>query len=99
MAAYTFLINYGVVLILLATHPLITGRDLSSLIRTTERSVRNFISDLESAGYIKKLKAGRQVRYKVNPDLPFRHRTQKDKAIGILLEALGHKPKLKRAKR
>src|SRR4030042_1910164 len=37
-----------------------------------ERSVRNYISDLESARYIKKLKAGRQVRYKVNPDLPFR---------------------------
>ena len=99
MAAWTFLTNHAIVFIFLAIHPLITGRALSSLIGITERSVRNIISDLELGGYIEKSKEGRQVKYKVNPDLPFRHQTQRDKAIGILLEALGWKPKGKRAKR
>lgn len=98
MAAWTFLTNHAITLFFLAKHPLITGRELSRLIGITERSVRNIISDLESEGYVKKSKEGRQVKYKINPDLPFRHQTQGDKAIGILLEALGWKPKHKRAK-
>jgi sugar-specific transcriptional regulator TrmB len=93
MGAWTFLTNHAIVFISLATHPLTTGRTLSSLSGVTERSVRNIISDLELAGYIEKSKEGRQVKYKINPELPFRHQTQKDKAIGILLEALGRKPK------
>jgi DNA-binding transcriptional regulator PaaX len=61
---------------------------LSRLMGITERSVRNIVSDLESEGYIKRSKEGRQVRYKTNPHLPLRHQTQKEKAIRILLEAL-----------
>jgi DNA-binding transcriptional ArsR family regulator len=88
MGTWTFLTNHAVLLFFLAKHPLITGRELSRLIGITERSVRNIISDLESDGYIKKSREGRQLRYKINPHLPFRHQTQSDKAIGILLEAL-----------
>ena len=88
MATWTFLTNHAIVLSFLAKHPLITGRKLSELIGITERSVRNIISDLESEGYIKKSKKGRQVSYKTSPHLPLRHQTQKEKAIRILLEAL-----------
>ena len=88
MATWTFLTNHAIVLLFLTNHPLITGRELAGLMGITERSIRNIISDLESGGYIKGSKEGRQVRYKINPDLPFRHHTQKDKTIRILLEAL-----------
>jgi DNA-binding transcriptional ArsR family regulator len=88
MAAWTFLTNHAIVLFFLAKHPLITGRELSGLIGITERAVRNIVSDLDSAGYIKRSKEGRRVRYKINLNLPLRHHTQKDKLIGILLEAL-----------
>jgi len=88
MATWTFLTNHAIVLFFLAKHPLITGRELSTLIGITERSVRNIIADLESEGYIRRSKEGRQVRCKINPHLPLRHHTQKDKAIRILLEAL-----------
>jgi hypothetical protein len=98
MAAWTFLTNHAIVFLFLGIYPLITGRALSSLIGITERSVRNIISDLELAGYIEKSKEGRQVKYKINPELPFRQKTQRDKAIGILLEALGWKPKRNRVK-
>jgi DNA-binding transcriptional ArsR family regulator len=95
MATWKFLTNHAIVLFFLAKHPLITGRELSRIIGITERSIRNIISDLESEGYIKGSKEGRQVRYKINPHLPFRHQTQKDKAIRVLLEALdrGQTPK------
>jgi DNA-binding transcriptional ArsR family regulator len=99
MATWTFLTNHAIVLSFLAKHPLITGRELSRLIGITERSVRNIISDLESEGYIKGSKEGRQVRYKANPHLPFRHQTQKDKAIRILLEALDREQMRKGAKK
>jgi DNA-binding transcriptional ArsR family regulator len=97
MGTWTFLTNHAIVLFFLAKHPLITGRELSRLIGITERSVRNIISDLESEGYIKRSKEGRQVRYKTNPHLPFRHHTQKDKAIRVLLEALDREQIRKRA--
>jgi DNA-binding transcriptional ArsR family regulator len=88
MATWAFLTNHAIVLLFLAKHPLITGRELSASIGITERSIRNIISDLESAGYITKSKQGRQIRYKINQDLPFRHQTQKGKTIRVLLEAL-----------
>ncbi len=98
MAAWTFLTNHAVVFIFLALHPLITGRTLSRLIGISERSVRNIVSDLQLAGYIEKSKKGRQIKYTIKPDLPFRHQTQRDKSIGILLEKLGWKPKRKRTR-
>jgi predicted transcriptional regulator len=91
MATWTFLTNHAIVLLFLAEHGLITGRELSKSIGITERSVRNIISDLASEGYVKWAREGRQVRYKINPDLPFRHHTQKDKAIRILLKSLDRK--------
>jgi len=99
VATWTFLTNHAIVLFFLAKHPLITGRELARLIGITERSVRNIISDLETEGYIKRSKEGRQIRYKTNPQLPFRHQTQKDKAIRVLLEALDQKQMRKEAKK
>jgi DNA-binding MarR family transcriptional regulator len=66
MAKWTFLTNHAKVLYFLAKHQLITGRELSGVIGITERTVRNIITDLESAGYINRSKEGRRVRYKIN---------------------------------
>lgn len=99
MATWGFLTNHAIVLFFLAKQPLITGRELSGLTGITERSVRNIISDLESEGYIRRSKEGRQVRYKINLNLPFRHPTQKDKTIRILLEALDRGQMRKGAKK
>jgi sugar-specific transcriptional regulator TrmB len=99
MATWTFLTNHAIVLLFLAEYGLITGRELSRLIGITERSVRNIISDLASEGYVKWSKEGRQARYKINPDLPLRHHTQKDKAIRILLESLDRRQIQKGIKR
>jgi predicted transcriptional regulator len=95
MAEWTFLTNHALVLVYLAKHPRITARELSMSIGITERAVRKIIADLAKGGYFEKEKEGRRVRYSVNPKLPFRHQTQKDKAIEKLLGALGWKEKKK----
>jgi len=91
MKEWRFLTNYALVLVHLAKHPQMTARELSNSIGITERAVRKIIANLEAEGYFRKEKEGRRVRYCVNPKLPFRHHTQKDKAIEKLLRALGWK--------
>lgn len=88
MSQWTFLSNHARVLILLANQPRITARELANKIGITERAIRNIIVDLEQGGYIEKIKEGRRVTYKIHPELPFRHPTEKDKSIKLLLKAL-----------
>ena len=98
MAGWTFLTNHAIVLIFLAKQPSITARALSLEIDITERAVRKIIADLDEQGYIRKNKEGRRVRYNINPEMPLRHKTQRDKAVGHLLRVLGWRRKRKRIK-
>jgi predicted ArsR family transcriptional regulator len=86
---WTFLTNHALVLLFLARHPRITARELALEVGITERAVRTIIADLEAAGYIGKTREGRQVKYDVNHQMPLRHRTQQDTAVGDLLQTLG----------
>ncbi|HEY95864.1 MAG TPA: helix-turn-helix transcriptional regulator [Dehalococcoidia bacterium] len=95
MPEWTFLTNHALVLSFLARHPRITARELSAVIGVTERAVRRFIADLQDAGYISKKRVGRGVRYDINPDLPLRHETYREMAIGDFLKALGWKKRKK----
>jgi len=89
MAGWMFLTNHALVLSSLAKHSRITGRELSAAVGITERATRKIIADLEAEGYIAKKKEGRRIRYRINPDLPMRHETYDDTAIGDFLKALG----------
>ena len=91
MAGWMFLTNHALVLSSLAKHSRITGRELSAAVGITERATRKIIADLEAEGYIAKKKEGRRIRYRINPDLPMRHETYDDTAIGDFLKALGWK--------
>jgi len=96
MPEWTFLTNHALVLSFLAKHPRITARELSISIGITERAVRKVIADLHETGYITKKREGRGVRYRINPNLPLRHETYQDMAIGDFLESLGWKRRKKR---
>ena len=98
MGEWTFLTNHALVLIFVANHPEITGRELSLSVGITERAVRRIIDDLVAESYVVKKRMGRRITYAVNSKLYFRHPTQKDKEIGILLRALGWEDKPKRSK-
>jgi DeoR/GlpR family transcriptional regulator of sugar metabolism len=88
MAEWTFLTNHAVILSIIAHHPTITGRELADLVKITERAIRRIISDLHVSGYITKRRNGRYNYYDVNIDLPLRHHTHRETAVGNLLEAL-----------
>jgi predicted DNA-binding transcriptional regulator YafY len=89
MPEWMFLTKHALVLSLIAKQPRTTAQELATRIGTTERQVRRVIADLFVDGYIKKKRQGRGVRYGINPDLPLRHDTHREIAIGDFLEALG----------
>jgi predicted transcriptional regulator len=89
MSEWTFVTNHAVVLSFVARNPRITAREMANEIGITERAVRKIIRDLEIEKYLSKKREGRRVRYSIKPKLALRHRSQRDKLIGDLLEVLG----------
>jgi coproporphyrinogen III oxidase-like Fe-S oxidoreductase len=47
------------------------------------------LDDLEADGYITKIRGGRRLRYRINPNLYLRDEMLQDKAVGDFLEVLG----------
>lgn len=88
MPSWSFLSNHGAVLILIASQPQITAVEIGSRLGITERPVRRIISELETAGYLQRRRAGRLNRYDVNPSLSLPGPVLKDVAVGDLLGIL-----------
>ncbi len=99
MSEWTFLTKHATALSLIARNPRITALELSSATGITERAVRRIIADLYTAGYIKKKREGRGVRYRINPDLTLRHDAHSEVGIGDFLESLGWKRRRKKLKK
>ena len=89
MPEWMFLTKHALVLSLIAKQTRITAQELATAIGITERQVRRVIADLFADGYINKKRAGRGVRYRINPDLSLRHDTHREIAIGDFLGTLG----------
>jgi len=98
MPEWTFLTNHALVLSYLAKQPRITAREISIDCSITERTIRKIITDLDEAGYIRKRKVGRGMRYRINPDLSLRNDTYNEITIGDFLQALGWKRRQRRLK-
>jgi DNA-binding transcriptional ArsR family regulator len=102
MPPWTFITKHAATLSLIAQNPRITALELSLTIGVTERAVRKIIAELYAAGYIKKKRVGRGVRYRINRDLPLRRDTHRMVAIGDFLESLGwnrHRKRMKNGNR
>lgn len=91
MPGWKFVTNYALVLCQIAQQPRITIRELSMTIGITEKAIHRIITDLETGGYVTKIREGRRLRYRINPDLCLRDEMLQDKAVGDLLEMLGWK--------
>jgi len=96
MAEWTFLTNHAMVLSWLARHPRITAIDIANEVGITERATRKIIADLESAGYIRKKREGRRVKYSINRDMPMLQERAQDIAIGDFLDSMGWRRRRKR---
>ena len=97
MSKWSFITNHALVLGVIAKHPHRTGRDIGNTVGITERAIHKIINDLEVAGYITKVKAGRRNEYIIHPDVPLKEKVRGDAAARELLMMLGWKPRKRRS--
>jgi DNA-binding MarR family transcriptional regulator len=86
---WTFLSNHGRVFVYLAKHPKSTSQEIAQEANLSIRTVQNIIDELEINGYVARQKEGRCNRYTVHPELPMRHKLEKDHSVGEILRVLG----------
>jgi len=61
-------------------------REIALEVGITERAVHKIITDLDTAGYIRREREGRHNRYKISRQAQLRHPIEKHKSIGDLIE-------------
>ncbi len=85
-APWTFLTNHAHVLLCIAKDPGIRMREVAEQVGVTERAVQRIVSELEEAGYLHRERDGRQNRYEVRSNLPFRHPIERDCEVSALIK-------------
>ena len=83
---WTFLSNYGHVLVSLGRDPDARMRDVAEAVGITERAVQQIVHDLVAQGYLQKSKIGRRNRYRVVRNAHFRHDLEADLTLGRFLD-------------
>ena len=86
MRNWTFITNHGAVLVVIARRGKVKAADIASELGITERSVRRIIVDLESGGYITKIKKARINHYEINPNLSLRRPEMRDIKVGEFIK-------------
>ncbi|MHA6513775.1 helix-turn-helix transcriptional regulator [Tessaracoccus sp. Z1128] len=82
---WTFLSNYGHVLVALAKNPSARMRDIAQQVGITERAVQQIVSELVSQGYVIKEKSGRRNQYRLAGNTYLRHPLEADVGIADFL--------------
>jgi predicted transcriptional regulator len=72
MLGWKFVTNHTLVLCQIAQKPRITIREISLTLGITEKAIHKIITDLETDGYVTKIREGRRLRHRVNHDLCLR---------------------------
>jgi len=85
---WTFLTNYGHVLLCIAQDPEMRLRDVAERVGITERAAQRIVADLIEGGYLELEKAGRRNHYRVNASLPLRHPVEQHNQVAALLQLL-----------
>ncbi len=85
-AVWHFLSNHSHVLLSISADPDVTVRDLAQRVGITERAVIRIIGELDNAGYLTRIREGRNNHYVINPELPLRHPVEAHCSIGDLIE-------------
>ena len=82
VGGWTFLSNYGHVLVALATSPDARMRDIADMVGITERAVQQIVRELVDQGYVFKDKDGRRNRYHIAHHAHLRHELEAGVSIG-----------------
>ncbi|MHA7263914.1 winged helix-turn-helix domain-containing protein [Arthrobacter sp. TMN-37] len=72
-APWTFLTNHGHVLLAVAGDPDMRVADLAGLVGVSPRAALSILKDLETAGYLRRIRVGRRTHYVIEPHRHFRH--------------------------
>lgn len=90
MGDWTFLSNYGHVLVCLARNRDVRLRDVAEEVGITERAVQKIVRDLQSADFVVVSKHGRCNRYRINKRKTLRHELEAHCTVGKLLALVAH---------
>lgn len=85
---WTFLTNYGHVLLCIASDPSVRLRDVADRVGITERAAQRIVADLIEGGYLESTKQGRRNEYRVNGSLPLRHPIEAQNQVAALLRLI-----------
>lgn len=83
--SWTFLSHHAQVLLCIARDPDVRLREVADEVGITERAVQAIVGDLESDGYLTRVRVGRRNHYEVHAERPLRHPLQRDIDVGTLL--------------
>jgi len=93
MSDWTFLSNYGHVLVCLAKNSEARLRDVALEVGITERAVQKIVKDMQDAGFLTVSKQGRCNRYRINKRKSLRHGLESHCNVGKLLTLVSKAPK------
>lgn len=89
---WTFLTNHARVLVTIARDPAVRLRDVAVTCALTERTVQTIVADLESDGYLQRVRDGRRNRYEISAGAVFRHPAEAGVQVAGLLALLTGAP-------
>lgn len=86
--SWTFLTNHAHVLLCIARDPGIRLRDVAEKVGITERAAQAIVSELETEGYLVRVRVGRRNRYRLKTHRPLRHPLENAHKVGELVDML-----------
>lgn len=89
---WTFLTNHARVLVTIARDPAVRLRDVAVTCVLTERTVQTIVADLETDGYLRRVRDGRRNRYEISPGAVFKHPAEAGVQVAGLLALLTGAP-------
>ncbi|RST08965.1 ArsR family transcriptional regulator [Streptomyces sp. WAC07149] len=86
--SWTFVTNHARILAMILRDPESRLRDLADGCGLTERAAGSIVRDLETAGYLTRVRRGRRNHYEITPGTLFRHPAEGYHEVANLLHLL-----------
>lgn len=88
-SGWSFLTNYGLVLLCVAREPDCRLADIARRVGISIRAVQKILAELEGEGYIARSRVGRRNLYRIDETRTLRARGGSRRSVGDLLKLVG----------
>ncbi len=85
---WTFFSNHAHVLVCLTRNAEQSLREVALKVGITERAVQRIVAELETGGYLQRVKCGRRNHYVIHHEIALRHPLESHRTIGDLLNVV-----------